>query len=66
MLRESHGSRKLENNSVEARGEGGVAIGSGVAGVGGKGKSPSAGSPWLFFPLQSLTLRRLPRRKCSE
>lgn len=29
LRRESHGSRKLEKNSVGARGEGGVTIGSG-------------------------------------
>lgn len=48
LRRKSHGSQKLEKNSVGGRGEGGIAGG----GAGGrcKGGSPGAGRPWLLFP----------------
>ena len=50
LRRESHGSRKLEKNSVEARGEGGVTIGSGVAGGGREGKVTQRREPVALFP----------------
>lgn len=50
--RESHGSRKLEKNSVRARGEGGVTIGSGVAGGGKDGKVAQRREPVALFPPQ--------------
>ena len=49
LRRESHGSRKLERNSVEARGEGGVTIGSGVAGGGREGKVTQRREPVALF-----------------
>lgn len=51
--RESHGSRKLEKNSVGACGEGGVTIGSG--GGGGKDGKVAPAQELRLFSLQSLT-----------
>ena len=50
LRRESHGSRKLEKNSVGGRGEGGVTGGSGVAGGGREGRVVRRRAPMALFP----------------